>query len=450
MPGKNRVIWREGLFIKPQHFQQQQKHNDYLAHSRQTFLTSYSYGFSSLTLDEDLLALGRIGIIEASGIMPDGTVFSIPHQDATPQPLDVVNIHENNSKDIYLALPIANDILNEISHSESNHAGAVRYHEHMEDIRDLHTDGGDICQVMLAQLTPILKQGSEDLSAFSVLPLCQIIEKLPTGAIILNDDFVPTCTSIRVSTQLKKYMDEVDRAMTERGRSLANRIGSPGQQGVADVAEFMMLQLVNRVQPWFSHYAGQAILHPQDFFIQLIQTCGELRTFTHESRQVGNVPIYKHDNLTETFEEVMLIMREAMGVVLTPRAIPIKLQTQANGIRVAHIHDRNVLTNAEFILAIRAQVPHDQLLRQFAQQTKVTSAERIREMVSIQLPAVALVALPSAPRQLPYHAGYTYFRLDQQGDAWKDILKGNSIAFHVSGEFPGLDMQFWAVRNGSA
>ncbi|MGV7963436.1 type VI secretion system baseplate subunit TssK [Photorhabdus tasmaniensis] len=449
MSGKNRVIWREGLFIKPQHFQQQQKHNDYLAHSRQATLTSYGYGFSSLTIDKDLLALGRIGITEASGIMPDGTLFSIPHQDVMPQPLDVVSLHDSSSKSIYLALPIANDALNEISHAESDQAGAVRYREHTADIRDLHTDGGDVSQLMLAQLTPVLKQGSEDLSAFSLLPLCQIIEKLPTGTLILDEEFVPTCTSINVSSQLKIYMDEVNMALIERGRSLSDRIGSPSQQGVADVAEFMMLQLVNRVQPWFTHYARQSILHPQDFFTQLIQTCGELRTFTAASRQVGIIPDYTHDNLTKTFKETMIPMREALGVVLTPRAIPIKLQNQSNGIQVANIYDRDVLTKADFILAIRAQMPQDQLLRQFPQQTKVTSLEKIRERVSVQLPGVRLVALPAAPRQLPYHAGYTYFRFEQQGTAWQEILKGTTIAFHVSGDFPGLDMQFWAVSNGS-
>ncbi len=27
---KNSVIWKEGLFVQPQHFQQQQRHIDYL------------------------------------------------------------------------------------------------------------------------------------------------------------------------------------------------------------------------------------------------------------------------------------------------------------------------------------------------------------------------------------------------------------------------------------
>ena len=30
MSTKNKVIWHEGLFIKPQHFQQQQRYQDYI------------------------------------------------------------------------------------------------------------------------------------------------------------------------------------------------------------------------------------------------------------------------------------------------------------------------------------------------------------------------------------------------------------------------------------
>ncbi|EQC01512.1 type VI secretion system baseplate subunit TssK [Photorhabdus temperata] len=449
MSGKNRVIWREGLFIKPQHFQQQQKHNDYLAHSLLTTFINHYYGFSSLTIDKDLLALGRIGIIEASGIMPDGTIFSIPHQDAIPQPLDIVDISGTDSRNIYLTLPMTSDTLNEISHSESNQAGAVRYREHMADIRDLHTDGGDVSQLMLAQLTPVLKQGSEDLSAFSLLPLCRIKERLTDGVITLDKDFIPTCTAVKVSSRLKRYMNEIEGALAERAESLAKRIGLPGQQGVADVSEFMMLQLINRIHPWFAHYSKQPLLHPQDFFTQVLQTWAELRTFTDKSRLADNIPSYDHNDLTETFLSIMHHMRREMGVVLTPRAVSLPLQIQGNGFRVATIHDPDLLHKADFILAVRAQMPQEQLRRQFVQQIKVTSQEKIRDMVSVQLPGVSIEALSAAPRQLPYHAGYTYFRFDQQGTAWQEILKGTTIAFHVSGDFPGLDMQFWAVSNGS-
>ncbi len=123
MPTKNRVIWREGLFIKPQHFQQQQRHNDYQLQRRITALTNYTYGFHSLQIDQELLKLGRIGLTNASGSMADGTVFDIPYQDCSPKPLDVLNCNDAASRDIYLALPMLNDTINEVASPHSQLPG---------------------------------------------------------------------------------------------------------------------------------------------------------------------------------------------------------------------------------------------------------------------------------------------------------------------------------------
>jgi len=447
MPSKNRVIWREGLFIKPQHFQQQQRHNDYQLQRRVTALQCYSYGFNSLILNQELLKLGRIGLSTASGSMADGTVFDIPYQDRVPKPLDVLNCNDAASRDIYLALPMLNDVINEVAGQQSQQPGAIRYREHTDDVRDLHTDGGDVSQLMLAQLSPRLMQGSDDLSAYSVLPLCRIKEKRPDGSLVLDEDFIPTCTTLSVSTQLKSFMDEVEGTLVERARLLATRIGSPGQQGIADVAEFMMLQVFNRAQPLFTHLAHQTVMHPEAFYSQLVQTCGELRTFTDESRLAGVFPVYNHDDLTESFQPLFSALRQVLSTVLTPRAVSIQLHLQAHGIRVATINDRSLLRSADFVLAVRAQIPQEQLRRQFVQQTKITTLEKIRELVSVQLPGVPLQALSAAPRQLPYHSGYTYFMLDLQSPAWKEIQQSNAVAFHVSGDFPELDMQFWAIRS---
>ncbi|WP_114192121.1 type VI secretion system baseplate subunit TssK [Edaphovirga cremea] len=447
MPTRNRVIWREGLFIKPQHFQQQQRHNDYLLDIRLSTLKNYGYGFHSLTLNHEVLKLGRIGLTSAQGVMPDGSVFDIPHQDLSPPPLDIGPIHEPGSRDIYLALPMINDAIKEIDSTSSASTGLLRYKEVLSSVRDLHSDEGDVSALMLAQLAPRLMQGNEDLSSWAVLPLCRIRERRPDGVLILDSDFIPASLSINVSDPLRLFMDEVQGTLAERARLLAQRIGSPGQQGIADVAEFMMLQLFNRAQPLFTHLSYQSVLHPETLYTHLIQICGELMSFTDESRLAGTFPIYNHDKLTETFQPLMLMIRQALSTVLTPRAISIQLRVQAHGIHVATINERELLTSADFVLAIRAQIPQEKLRRQFVQQTKITSVERIRDLVSLQLPGVSLLALSAAPRQLPYHSGYTYFMLDKQSPGWKDVLQSNAIAFHVSGEFPELDMQFWAIRS---
>ncbi|MNP71061.1 hypothetical protein D3C76_1673880 [compost metagenome] len=52
-----------------------------------------------------------------------------------------------------------------------------------------------------------------------------------------------------------------------------------------------------------------------------------------------------------------------------------------------------------------------------------------------------------APRDLPFHAGFSYFELDRRDAAWDCMKKANGFGFHIAGEFPGLELQFWAIRS---
>ena len=77
---------------------------------------------------------------------------------------------------------------------------------------------------------------------------------------------------------------------------------------------------------------------------------------------------------------------------------------------------------------------------------KIGPVERIRDLVNLQLPGVTLRALPVAPRQIPYHAGFNYFELDTRHELWQQLNQSGGLAMHISGEFPGLELEFWAVR----
>lgn len=81
---RNKVMWQEGMLMRPHHFQQQQRYNDYLDNQRFRAMNDLSWGFTELTLNNELLAQGKIMIDSASGTLPDGTVFSIPDQAHCP------------------------------------------------------------------------------------------------------------------------------------------------------------------------------------------------------------------------------------------------------------------------------------------------------------------------------------------------------------------------------
>jgi type VI secretion system protein ImpJ len=51
-----------------------------------------------------------------------------------------------------------------------------------------------------------------------------------------------------------------------------------------------------------------------------------------------------------------------------------------------------------------------------------------------------------APRQIPYHAGFTYFELERGGDLWAQLEQSAALALHVAGDFPGLVLELWAIR----
>ena len=109
-------------------------------------------------------------------------------------------------------------------------------------------------------------------------------------------------------------------------------------------------------------------------------------------------------------------------------------------------HRSALYTTAVFILAARADIPTEDLRRRFPAQLKIGPVEKIRDLVTLQLPGVPVHAVPVAPRQIPYHAGFVYFELDQSHELWDQLKTSGGIAMHVAGEFPGLAMEFWAIR----
>jgi type VI secretion system protein ImpJ len=233
----------------------------------------------------------------------------------------------------------------------------------------------------------------------------------------------------------------------QRGEALSGRVAATGRGSAAEFADFLMLQAINRYEPLLAHYADSGALHPEALFQVCVSAAGELATFTTTSKRPPRFPGYRHDRLRESFDPVVLSLRESLSKVLTQNAIAIPLERRKFGISVAIVPERELFSTAVFILAARADVPSEELRRRFPAQLKVGPAEKIGDLVRLGLPGVPVHAVPVAPRQIPYHAGFAYFELDQTNDLWDQLKGSGGVAMHVTGEFPGLAMEFWAIRS---
>ena len=75
MTWRNRVIWSEGMFLRPHHFQQHDRYLENLLESRCAPMKAYSWGITDFKIDNDLLSQGKIALSVCQGILPDGTPF---------------------------------------------------------------------------------------------------------------------------------------------------------------------------------------------------------------------------------------------------------------------------------------------------------------------------------------------------------------------------------------
>ncbi|SEK09460.1 type VI secretion protein, VC_A0114 family [Achromobacter sp. NFACC18-2] len=136
MTSRNPVIWSEGLFVKPQHFQQHARVAEHHVNQRVNGVSEHLYGFSELELNQEYLSFGKIAIVRARGVMPDGSVFDIPNDQPPPVPLPITDASAVNQT-VYLTLPLRSDGVLEVQWPDT-YANA-RYVTRSEEVRDTHS-----------------------------------------------------------------------------------------------------------------------------------------------------------------------------------------------------------------------------------------------------------------------------------------------------------------------
>lgn len=75
MKQAHKVVWAEGMFLRPHHFQQSENYLEQYIRSWGMAHNEYYWGFTSLDIDENALRQGNIALNAATGILPDGSFF---------------------------------------------------------------------------------------------------------------------------------------------------------------------------------------------------------------------------------------------------------------------------------------------------------------------------------------------------------------------------------------
>ena len=445
MSHRNKVVWSDGLFMQPQHFQQHDRYFENYIDLRAGSLRNFGWGFSELRIDRDLLKLGKVGIAAAEGVFPDGTPFSIPDDDDPPEPVEIGETTRDEI--VYLSLPVRRTDAQEIDLGNSGDVLA-RVNGKEVELRDATSNAAATAPVQVGGLRTRLLLGSDERAGYATIPLAHVVEAKVDQQVILDDSFIPTVSALNAAPVLDAFVTELQGVLHQRGEALAGRVAATGRGGAAEIADFLMLQLVNRLEPVLQHLAvADTRCHPEDFYRLALAAAGEFATFASPRKRPDSFVPYRHDDLRASFQPVFAALRQALSADMEQTAIAIPLQHKKFGISVGTIADRNLLSNSRFVLAVNADMASELIRTQFPAQSKVGPVERIRDLVNLQLPGIQLAALPVAPRQIPFHSGFVYFQLDRNNELWEQLKSSGGIAFHIGGEYPGLQMECWAIKD---
>ncbi|MFV8783888.1 type VI secretion system baseplate subunit TssK [Microbulbifer sp. SA54] len=444
MSANNKVIWSEGMFLRPQHFQQQDRYLEQLVEARTRALGPYTWGIIEMAVDSEPLAMGKISLSRISAIFPDGTPVLAPENENLPDVLDVpVNTRDEI---VYLCIPMKRPGSQESVRDQEDFPQA-RYQTYNFDARNSAATSGEAARIQIGKLRTCLKLGSEDLSGYAAIGITRIRERQPEKPVELDPEYIPALLNTESSHVLKAYIEEVKGLLSHRGTALGHRLSDSGRSGSAEIADYLLLQVINRFEPLLKQITAEPRLHPHVLFLELLQLAGELSTFTAADKRPPAIPQYMHDNLQQSYIGLFSALRQSLSTVLEQTAIPMELVQRKFGIYVAPVTDPSLVKTASFVMAAKADMPGDLLRSRFPGQAKVAPVEAIRELISAQLPGLSIRPLPVAPRQIPYHAGFTYFELERTGELWQAMQRSGGFAVHLGAEFPGLTMELWAIRN---
>jgi type VI secretion system protein ImpJ len=439
----NKVVWSEGLFLQPQHLQQQDRYLERYVEARCRDLNPHSWGFTELELERDLLAIGKVAVRRAAGVFPDGTPFRMPDDDPLPPALEIAT--QVRDQVVFLALPLRRGDAPAVERTGESDQLA-RYAVREWEVRDASAQSGDGTIVEVGALRTRLMLSSDLMQAYACIPMAHVVEIRADKQVVLEDRFMPTVLRAGTAAPLAAFTTELVGLLRHRGEALGGRVMATDKGGSAQISDFLMLQIINRAEPVFTHYAESGALHPQLLYLECVALAGELATHTAASKRPPALPTYQHDRLRQSFEPVMRALRESLSAVIEQAAISIPVEPRKFGISVAIVPDQTLYESAVFILAARADVPAEDLRRAFPSQLKIGPVQRIRDIVMLQLSGVPVSAVPVAPRQIPYHAGFVYFELDQSHELWGQLKTSGGLALFVAGEFPGLTLELWAIR----
>jgi type VI secretion system protein ImpJ len=455
MRKNSKILWSEGMFLSPHHFQQWEEYQEQSLDFRLKSLISFNWGLTELEINREGIANGHFSILKCSGLFPDGTAFNVPETD-TPVPSRVFKeILDSSTQilDVFLAIPVKNPVSGNLSVDSEDPSQPTRYRKSSIRVVDQNTGENEI-EMQVAKSNLHLLFSGEPLGNYEPVQIARLKQE-SDGTVTLDSTYIPPCLHIACSPVFINMVRRLSEVLHAKSSSLSEersqRTAGVVEFSSSDLVNFWLLHTVNSFIPILDHFNRAPQLHPEALFTSLAQLAGALTTFS-PSLQPGDLPGYDHNNLSKTFLRLEEAIQELLKAVVPTGAVQIPLDKESDSKFTARIASDQLLSDSQIFLAAKADLPDNQLIEELPRQSKISSTDQINSLLGLALPGVLLRHRPAPPAPLRVKLGHQYFRFEVHEDPesrkhWDAISRSRTLAIRVPGQrFPGLKLELWSIK----
>ncbi len=425
------VLWREGMFLSPQHFQAFQREVESRVQSGDSVARPGGFGALELTIDAEALARDVFRIETATVLFRDGKLASFP-KNANVAPREFTEHLTGADLMVWLGIPAAQDNQPQIGN------GTDRNYRYEVEVRGVHDENERDAkkEIEFRALRGHVFFGDEDRSGFETLPIARLVRRgQPEAVTLVCPDYVVPVLACGASTALENGLRETAERARAQARDLAAHLPSTSLLSSADkgadLAGLVKLQAVNQSVAGLEQVASQPDLHPFDAYLELVRTVGNLALFA-DDRVLPELPKYDHGRLNDCFSKVFAEVRRLLAaeVAVPYDTMRFDEDPAREGIFTSAIPAEWLEADPIFYLGVEMNQPQEAAAELVAAGVKMLAESDLENVLQGVLPGIGLESVRIAPPSFPKREGLHYFRVETEGasrDLWLRVLADRKV-----------------------
>ena len=443
----SRVVWSEGMYLGPHHFQVQSRYFEDSIRFATASLWFAPYGLAGVELDAEALQNGTVSLVHARGVLRDGLPFHMPESDPLPEPRVIADLFPPTRDGIVVMLAIPPRKPNGFNCAlPDGETGDARYTAEPRVLHDENT-GSDERTVQLGRKNLRLLLDTEAPGDLLTMPIARVVRD-GAGHFAYDPNFVPPVLRIAASARLMQLLQRLIEILDEKSvtinRGARSTAGGRAEFSSRQIANFWMMHAVNSALAPLRHQLIAKRGHPEELFAEMSRLAGALCTFALDSHP-RDLPLYDHDNLSDCFEKVDHHIRAHLEIIVPTNCISIPLKRVENYYYEGDITDQRCLGRSRWLLGVHARMGDADLMAKAPQLIKVCSPAFVRELVKRALPGLTLTHLPVPPPAVSARLETQYFGLSKGGPCWDHLNLTRKVGVYVPGEFPEPEIEILVV-----